>query len=141
MLQDFKNFALRGNVVDLAVAVIIGGAFGKIVSSLVEDIIIPIIGRMTGGLDFSNYYYSLASAAHSDMTYEEAKKLGATIGYGQFATVVVNFLIVAFVLFIVIRQFERLKKPAPETAPPPPPHSEVLLEEIRDAIRGRTGAP
>jgi large conductance mechanosensitive channel len=137
MLQDFKNFVMRGNVVDLAIGVIIGAAFGKIVSSLVDDIIMPIIGKMSGGLDFANYYYSFSSAVHSDMTYEEAKKLGATIGYGQFMTIVVNFLIVAFVLFIVIRQFEKLKKQAP-AAPPAPPRNEVLLEEIRDAIRGRS---
>ncbi|MGJ0508888.1 MAG: large conductance mechanosensitive channel protein MscL [Methylocystis sp.] len=138
MLQDFKNFVMRGNVVDLAVGVIIGAAFGKIVSSLVDDIIMPVIGKLTGGLDFSNYYYSFSPAAHSDMTYDEAKKLGATIGYGQFVTITVNFLIVAFVLFIVIRQFERLKKQAP-AAPPSPPRTELLLEEIRDAIRGRSG--
>jgi len=137
MLQDFKNFTLRGNVVDLAVGVIIGAAFGKIVGSLVEDIIMPIVGKLSGGLDFSNYYYSFSSAVHSDMTYEEAKKLGATIGYGQFATILVNFVIVAFVLFLIIRQFEKLKKPAPEAAPPAPPRSEVLLEEIRDALKGR----
>jgi large conductance mechanosensitive channel len=129
---------MRGNVVDLAVGVIIGSAFGKIVSSLVDDIIMPIIGKLTGGLDFSNYYYSFSPAAHSDMTYDEAKKLGATIGYGQFVTITVNFLIVAFVLFIVIRQFERLKKQAP-AAPLSPPRNELLLEEIRDAIRGRSG--
>jgi large conductance mechanosensitive channel len=138
MLQDFKNFALRGNVVDLAVGVIIGASFGKIVSSLVDDLIMPVIGKLTGGLDFSNYYYSFSPNVHSDMTYEEAKKLGAAIGYGQFATIVVNFMIVAFVLFLVIRQFERLKKPVAET-PAAPPRSEALLEEIRDAIRGRGG--
>ncbi len=140
MLQDFKKFVMRGNVVDLAVGVIIGVAFGKIVSSLVDDIIMPIIGKITGGLDFSNYYYSFSPAVHSDMTYEEAKKLGATVGYGQFITIVVNFLIVALVLFLVIRQFEKLKKQAPAT-PPATPRNEVLLEEIRDAIRGRQGSP
>jgi large conductance mechanosensitive channel len=140
MLQDFKNFVMRGNVVDLAIGVIIGAAFGKIVSSLVDDILMPIIGKMTGGLDFSNYYYSFSSAVHSDMTYEEAKKLGAAVGYGQFITIIVNFLIVAFVLFIVIRWFEKLKKQAP-AAPPAIPRNEALLEEIRDAIRGRSGSP
>jgi large conductance mechanosensitive channel len=135
MLQDFKNFALKGNVVDLAVAVIIGAAFGKIVGSLVDDIIMPVIGALTGGLDFSNYYKSFSAAVHSDMTYEEAKKLGAAIGYGQFLTVVVNFLIIAFVLFIVIRQIEKLKKPS--AAAPTPPKSEILLEEIRDLLKGK----
>jgi large conductance mechanosensitive channel len=137
MLQDFKNFALKGNVVDLAVAVIIGAAFGKIVNSLVDDIIMPVIGLLTGGLDFSNYYKSFSPAVHSDMTYQEAKNLGATIGYGQFLTVVVNFLIIAFVLFIVIRQIQVLKKPAPDAAAPAPPKSEVLLEEIRDLLKNK----
>jgi large conductance mechanosensitive channel len=137
MLEDFKNFALKGNVVDLAVGVIIGAAFGKIVTSLVEDIIMPLIGAVTGGVDFSNHYLALSKAIHSDMTYEEAKKVGAVIGLGQFLTVVVNFAIIAFVLFLVIKQFERLKKPAAAETPAAPPKTEVLLEEIRDAIRGR----
>ena len=95
----------------------------------------PVIGALTGGLDFSNYYKSFSAAVHSDMTYEEAKKLGAAIGYGQFLTVVVNFLIIAFVLFIVIRQIEKLKKPS--AAAPTPPKSEILLEEIRDLLKGK----
>ncbi len=137
MLDDFKNFALKGNVVDLAVGVIIGAAFGKIVTSLVEDIIMPVIGALTGGVDFSNHYIPLSSAIHSEMTYEEAKKVGATIGFGQFLTVTVNFLIIAFVLFMIIKQFERLKK-APADAPPAaPPAQEVLLTEIRDLLRHR----
>ena len=96
----------------------------------------PIIGAITGGLDFSNYYAPLSKAVHSEMTYDEAKKVGAVIGYGQFITVAVNFLIIAGVLFLVIQLFERLKKPA-VTAPPSQPRTEVLLEEIRDAIRNR----
>lgn len=137
MLDDFKNFALKGNVVDLAVGVIIGAAFGKIVDSLVTDVIMPIIGALTGGLDFSNYYAPLSKAIHSEMTYDEAKKVGAVVGYGQFITMTVNFIIIAFVLFLVIKQFERLKKPAAAAPPPAPPATEVLLGEIRDILRNR----
>jgi large conductance mechanosensitive channel len=133
MLEDFKNFILRGNVVDLAVGVIIGVAFGRIVDSVVGDIFMPVIGAITGGLDFSNYYLPLSESIHGEMTYDEAKKVGAVIGYGQFITVLVNFLIIAAVLFLVIRLFERLKKPVAAA----PPRAEVLLEEIRDAIRSR----
>ena len=136
MLNDFKNFVLRGNVVDLAVGVIIGAAFGKIIDSIVGDVFMPVIGAITGGLDFSSHYIPLSKAIHSEMTYDEAKKVGAVIGWGQFITVAVNFLIIAAVLFAVIQLFERMKK-KPADAPPPPPRSEVLLEEIRDAIRGR----
>ena len=137
MLEDFKKFIMKGNVVDLAVAVIIGGAFGKIVDLLVNDVIMPVIGAITGGIDFSNYYLPLSKSIHSEMTYDEAKKVGAVLGWGQFLTVVVNFLILAFVIFIVIKQFERLKKPAPAAAPAEPPKSEVLLTEIRDILRSR----
>lgn len=137
MLEDFKNFVMRGNVVDLAVGVIIGASFGKIIDSIVGDVFMPIIGAITGGLDFSNYFVPLSKAIHSDMTYDEAKKVGAAIGYGQFLTAAINFLIIAAVLFAVIRLFEKLKKTAPAAPPPPPPRSEVLLEEIRDAIRSR----
>ncbi|MFT4098744.1 MAG: large conductance mechanosensitive channel protein MscL [Rhodoblastus sp.] len=136
MLQDFKNFAMKGNVVDLAVGVIIGAAFSKIVDSLVGDVIMPIIGAITGGLDFSNYYLPLSSAIQGHPAYADAKKAGAVLGYGSFITAIINFLIIAFVLFIAIKQIERLKKPAAAAAeaPPAPPRSEVLLEEIRDAL-------
>ncbi len=137
MFEDFKKFALKGNVVDLAVGVIIGVAFGKIVDSLVNDIIMPLIGAITGGLDFSSHYIALSSAIHSEMTYDEAKKVGAVIGYGQFLTVLLNFIIIAFTLFIVVRQFERMKKPAPDAPPPPPTKSEELLGEIRDIMKTR----
>ena len=137
MLQDFKNFAMKGNVVDLAVGVIIGAAFSKIVDSLVGDVIMPIIGAITGGLDFSNYYLPLSSTIQGHPAYAVAKKAGAVLGYGSFITAFIIFLILAFVLFIAIKQIERLKQPeaapAPE-APPAPPRSEVLLEEIRDAL-------
>lgn len=136
MLQDFKNFAMKGNVVDLAVGVIIGAAFSKIVDSLVSDVIMPIIGAITGGLDFSNYYIPLSAAIQGHPAYADAKKAGAVLGYGSFITAVINFLIIAFVLFLAIKQIERLKKPEPAApeAPPAPPRSEVLLEEIRDAL-------
>ena len=136
MLQDFKNFAMKGNVVDLAVGVIIGAAFSKIVDSLVSDVIMPVIGAITGGLDFSNYYLPLSAAIQGHPAYADAKKAGAVLGYGSFLTAVINFLIIAFVLFIAIRQIESLKKPEPAApaAAPPPPRSEVLLEQIRDAL-------
>jgi len=137
MLDDFKKFVMRGNVVDLAVGVIIGAAFSKIVSSLVDDVIMPVIGAITGGLDFSNYYLPMSSAIQGHPAYVEAKKAGAALGYGSFITALLNFLIIAFVLFIAIRMIEKMKRsePAAPAAPPAPPRSEVLLEEIRDALR------
>lgn len=136
LLDDFKNFVLRGNVVDLAVGVIIGAAFGKIIDSIVGDIMMPIIGAITGGLDFSSHYIPLSKSIHSEMSYTEAKQVGAVIGYGQFITVAVNFAIIATVLFLVIKIFERLKKEKPAT-PPEPTKTELLLQEIRDALRGQ----
>jgi len=136
MLGDFKKFAMRGNVVDLAVGVIIGAAFGAIVSSLVADIIMPIIGAVAGGLDFSNYFVKLSSKVTAD-SLVEAKKQGAVLAYGSFLTIVLNFLIVAWVLFIVIRAITRLQKK--EDATPPKPSAEVeLLTEIRDALKAQS---
>jgi large conductance mechanosensitive channel len=135
MLEDFKKFAMRGNVVDLAVGVIIGAAFGAIVSSLVADIIMPIIGAVAGGLDFSNYFVKLSSKVTAD-SLVEAKKQGAVLAYGSFLTIVLNFLIVAWVLFIVIRAITRLQKK--EDATPPKPSAEAeLLTEIRDALKAQ----
>lgn len=137
MLDEFKKFALRGNVVDLAVGVIIGAAFGSIVTSLVTDIITPIIGAATGGLDFSNYYTPLSSQVEASLSYADAKKQGAVLGWGQFLTVAFNFLIVAWVLFMAIKAINKLKREAPP-APPPAPTAEVkLLTEIRDAIQAK----
>ena len=139
MLQEFKKFALRGNVVDLAIGVIIGAAFGKIVESLVGDVIMPVIGRIAGGLDFSNYFIGLTTASKAAPTYDAAKKAGAALGYGTFITVSINFLIVAFVMFMVVRAMNRLLKKE-EAAPPPPapPTKEVvLLTEIRDLLKAR----
>jgi large conductance mechanosensitive channel len=135
MLEEFKKFVLRGNVVDLAVGVVIGVAFGAIVASLVGDIIMPIVGAVTGGLDFSNYYLSLSSKVQQGIAYADAKKQGAVIGYGQFLTVAVNFLIVAAVLFLVIQAMNRLKKE--EEAKPKSteaPADVKLLTEIRDLL-------
>jgi large conductance mechanosensitive channel len=139
MLQEFKKFALRGNVVDLAIGVIIGAAFSKIVDSLVTDIIMPIIGRIFGGLDFSNYFFGLTSASSQASTYDAAKKAGATLGYGQFLTVAVNFLLIAFVLFLVVRGINRLSTKEQDAPPPPKPPSkeEELLAEIRDLLKAR----
>jgi len=139
MLQEFKKFAMRGNVVDLAIGVIIGVAFGKIVDSLVNDIIMPIIGRILGGLDFTNYFIGLTPAASQASTYDAAKKAGATLGYGTFITVTVNFIIIAFVLFLIIRGMNRMMKKEQDAPPPPAPPTkdQELLTEIRDLLRGR----
>jgi large conductance mechanosensitive channel len=135
MLDDFKKFAIKGNVVDLAVAVIIGAAFGAIVSSLVADIIMPIIGSVTGGLDFSNYFTPLSSKVTAT-TLVEAKKQGAVLAWGNFLTLIINFLIIAWVLFLCIKGISRLRTEAP--AAPAPPSKEVqLLTEIRDALKNR----
>lgn len=136
MMQEFKAFAVKGNVVDLAVAVIIGGAFGKIVDSLVQDIIMPIVGTVFGGLDFSNYYLPLHNQ-DTHLTLVEAKKLGAVFAYGSFITILINFLILAFIIFQMVRMLTKLKKsepPAP-AAPEVTPEDIVLLREIRDALK------
>jgi large conductance mechanosensitive channel len=137
MLKEFKDFAMKGNVVDLAVGVIIGGAFGKIVESMVGDIIMPVIGAIFGNIDFSNLYASLGPKVAAGTGYADAKKAGAMLGYGQFLTYVVNFLIVAWVLFMVIKAMNSMKKKeelAP-AAPTPPTTSEILLTQIRDALK------
>ena len=137
MLQEFKKFALRGNVVDLAIGVIIGAAFGKIIDSLVSDVIMPVIGRIVGQLDFSNYFFGLTTAASQAPTYDAAKKAGAALGYGQFITVTVNFIIIAFILFLVIRGMNRLFQQEAAAPPPPAPPTkeEQLLTEIRDLLK------
>jgi large conductance mechanosensitive channel len=134
MLKEFRDFAMKGNVVDLAIGVIIGAAFGKIVDSFVNDIIMPFIGAI-GGADFSNYFFGLSHAVVAT-NLVDAKKQGPVFAYGNFVTIAVNFLIIAFVLFLVVQAINRLhKKDAPAPAPAPaPPRSEVLLEEIRDAL-------
>ena len=135
MLEEFKKFALRGNVVDLAVGVIIGAAFGKIVDSLVNDIFMPIIGAVTGGLDFSNYYTPLSAAVAKGLGYADAKKAGAVLGWGNFVTVAINFAIIAFVLFLVIKGINRLKAKSEEAPKPTEVPADVkLLGEIRDLL-------
>ena len=135
MLEEFKKFAMRGNVIDLAVAVIIGAAFGAIVNSLVGDIIMPIIGAVTGGLDFSNYFLSLSSKVTAT-SLAEAKKQGAVLAWGNFLTLVLNFVIIAFALFLAVKGISRLKAEAPP-APPAPSKEVLLLTEIRDALKSR----
>jgi large conductance mechanosensitive channel len=137
MLEEFKKFALRGNVVDLAVGVIIGAAFGAIVTSLVGDIIMPVVGAITGGLDFSNYFVPLSAKVQSGLSYADAKKQGAVLGYGQFLTVAINFLIIAFVLFMAIRGINKINKKEEEKTAEPPA-SEKLLTEIRDLLARRS---
>jgi large conductance mechanosensitive channel len=136
MLKEFREFAMKGNVVDLAVGVIIGAAFGAIVNSLVGDVIMPMIGAVTGGLDFSNYYIPLSKSVTAT-NLADAKKQGAVLAYGNFITLTLNFVIIAFVLFIVIRlmnQLKRLQEAAP-AAPAKPSREEELLTEIRDLLK------
>lgn len=136
--EEFKTFALKGNVMDLAVGVIIGGAFGKIVDSVVSDLIMPLVSKVFGGLDFSSYYIALAGQA-GGLPLLEAKKLGAVFAYGNFITVALNFVILAFIIFVMIRQINRLKSAkAPAQAPaaePITPEDVLLLREIRDSLR------
>jgi large conductance mechanosensitive channel len=133
MLDEFKNFAFKGNAFDLAVGVIIGGAFGKIVDSIVSDLIMPVIGALFGGLDFNNYFFGLSSTVNAP-TLEAAKAQGATFAYGSFITVLINFLIIAFILFQMVKISNRLKRAEPPTPPPAASTTEVLLKEIRDAL-------
>jgi large conductance mechanosensitive channel len=135
MLEEFKKFAMRGNVIDLAVGVIIGAAFGAIVNSLVGDIIMPVIGALTGGLDFSNYFLPLSSQVTAT-SLAEARKQGAVLAWGNFLTIAINFLIIAWVLFLAIKGINRLKKEEP---PPPaaPPKEIELLTDIRDLLKNR----
>ena len=135
MLEDFKKFAMRGNVVDLAIGVIIGAAFGAIVNSLVADVIMPLVGAVTGGLDFSNYFIPL-SAKVTATSLAEAKKQGAVLAWGNFITLVINFIIIAWVLFLIIRGMGKLIKKE-EAKPTPPTKSEELLTEIRDLLKAR----
>jgi large conductance mechanosensitive channel len=135
VLEDFKKFAMRGNVIDLAVGVIIGAAFGAIVSSLVNDMIMPLIGAVTGGLDFSNYYTPLSPKAHTGLSYADATTAGAVLGWGQFLTVTLNFLIIALVLFLVIKGIMKLKKEEPAPQASGPTEEVKLLTSIRDLLK------
>jgi large conductance mechanosensitive channel len=137
--QEFKSFAVKGNVMDLAVGVIIGGAFGKIVDSAVGDLIMPLVSKAFGGLDFSNYYVGLAGQA-AGLSLLEAKKMGAVFAYGSFITVALNFIILAFIIFVMIRQMNKLAADAPAEAPPAEaitPEDVLLLREIRDSLKNK----
>jgi large conductance mechanosensitive channel len=134
--SEFKEFAVKGNVVDLAVGVIIGGAFGKIVDSLVGDVIMPVVSKIFGGLDFSNYFIPLAGQTANTLV--EAKKAGAVLAYGSFITVSLNFIILALVIFLMIKQINRIKRDEPAAAPAAPPATPEdiqLLREIRDSLK------
>ena len=137
MMQDFKAFAVKGNVIDLAVAVIIGGAFGKIVESLVNDVIMPIVGAIFGKLDFSNLFIVLGKVPDGTaLTLEAMKKAGVPVlAYGSFITVSVNFIILAFIIFMMVRMISKLKHAEPPAPPAPTPEDIVLLREIRDSLK------
>ena len=136
-MKEFREFAIKGNVVDLAVGVIIGAAFGKLVDSLVKDLIMPVVSRVFGGLDFSNWFFVLGSPPpgyNGPMTYDALTKAGVPLfAYGNFLTVTINFLILAFIIFLMVRQINALRRMHPP--PPPPPSEQIeLLREIRDAL-------
>ncbi len=137
--SEFKEFALKGNVVDLAMGVIIGAAFGKIVDSIVKDLIMPVVGKILGGLDFSSFFIMLASPPadyKGAMTYDALTKAGVPLfAYGNFITTAINFVILAFIIFIMVRQINRLKKDAPPPPPPATAEDVLLLREIRDALK------
>jgi large conductance mechanosensitive channel len=134
MASEFKDFISKGNVMDLAVGVIIGGAFGKIVDSLVNDIIMPVVGKIIGNVDFSNMYVALSGQA-AGLPLAEAKKAGSVLAYGNFITIAINFLILAFVIFQMVKMVNRMKKAAPPPAPAPTPEDVLLLREIRDNLK------
>ena len=130
---EFKEFALKGNVMDLAVGVIIGAAFGRIVDSIVGDLIMPLVGAVFGGLDFNNHFIPLAGQTATNLV--DARKAGAVFAYGSFITVSLNFVILAFIIFVMVRQINKLKSAAPPPPPPATPEDVQLLREIRDALR------
>ena len=132
MMSEFKDFALKGNVMDLAVGVIIGGAFGKIVDSAVGDVIMPIVGKIFGGLDFSNAFIPLAGQTATTLV--EAKKAGAVLAYGNFITIIINFAILAFIIFQMVRLINKARNSQPP-APAPTPEDVLLLREIRDSLK------
>jgi large conductance mechanosensitive channel len=136
MMSEFRDFAVKGNVMDLAVGVIIGGAFGKIVDSLVKDLIMPVVGYVFGGMDFSNLFIKLGKAPDGMTTYAELTKAGVPLfAYGNFITILLNFIILAFVIFMLVRWLTKLKGNMNlEAAAPPPAPSEIYLKEIRDAL-------
>ncbi len=138
MLKEFREFAMKGNVVDLAIGVIIGAAFGQIVTSIVSDLFMPVVGAVFGGLDFSNYFIPLAANVTAT-SLAAAREQGAVLAYGHFLTVVINFLIIAWILFLVVKGINRFRRTAAEAPPPPAPPSReaMLLTEIRDILSSR----
>lgn len=140
MLKEFKEFAMRGNVMDLAVGVIIGAAFAKIVDSAVGDLLMPLVGLIFGKVDFGNLYVPLADTVKAGLPLEEARKLGPVFAYGNFLTVLIDFLFLAFIIFLIIRAMNRLMRAKAESpaVPPAPTKEEMLLTEIRDALRGNS---
>ncbi|SIT77222.1 large conductance mechanosensitive channel protein MscL [Pontibacter indicus] len=137
MMKEFKEFAMRGNVMDLAIGIIIGGAFSGLVNSVVNDVVMPVVGLAVGDMDFSNLYVPLSSAVPQGLALEEARKLGAVLAWGNFITVVLNFLILAFIIFMIVKGINKLKRKKVEapSVPPAPTKEEVLLTEMRDALR------
>ena len=137
MIKEFKEFAMRGNVVDLAIGIIIGAAFSGLVNSVVNDLIMPLVGKAIGDMDFSNLYVPLSDAVPQGLALEEARKLGAVFAWGNFITVLINFIILAFVIFLIVKGMNRLqrKKAAAPSVPPAPTKQEVLLTEMRDALQ------
>ncbi|MEJ0004712.1 MAG: large conductance mechanosensitive channel protein MscL [Pararobbsia sp.] len=145
MIQEFKSFAMKGNVMDLAVGVIIGGAFSGIVNSVVKDLIMPVVGVVTGGLDFSNKFVRLGDIPQTFKgnpdSYKDLQSAGvAALGYGSFLTVLINFIILAFIIFLMVKFINKLREPGatPAEAPPTPPEDVLLLREIRDALKTRS---
>ena len=139
MLKEFKEFAMKGNVIDLAVGVIIGAAFGKIVESLVSDLIMPVVGRVLGGLDFSNYFVALKDIpAGTAVTLDAVKKAGVPVfAYGNFFNIAINFVILAFIIFLLVRWINKLKRADTAVPTPEPPEEVKLLREIRDSLKPR----
>lgn len=139
MIKEFKEFAIKGNMVDMAVGIIIGGAFGLIIKSLIADVIMPLVGKVIGDVDFTNMYIPLSEGVAKGLSLEEARAQGAVFAYGNFITVLFNFLILAFVIFIMVKMINKAKanfEKEQEAAPPPaPPADVVLLEEIRDLLK------
>ncbi len=141
MVKEFKEFALKGNVLDLAVGVIIGSAFGKIVGSLIDDVIMPVVGMAVGKVDFKNLYHPLGFTPPAGADLEAARKLGPVIAYGNFITIIINFIILAFIIFLVVKAFntakKKFEKEAPAAAPAGPTTDQKLLMEIRDSLKSR----
>lgn len=136
MLKEFKEFAMRGNVMDLAIGVIIGAAFGRIVTSVVNDLIMPLVGKVIGNVDFTNLYIPLSDNIPTGLALEEATKLGPVLAWGSFVTVLINFIILAFIVFLIVKSMNSLKRKKAEapSVPPAPSKEEVLLTEMRDAL-------